>query len=81
MLGTVMLSPKKDEAHLKMVSDALLEIWPGLKNNISKETSNVIPSAVFLLSTKHVKDNVERKLSAVSEKNSKEFMVDILGHV
>ena len=49
------------------------------KRNISNETWNPFLSAMLLLSTKHVEDNVERKISVVPEKKNKEITCDIFG--
>ena len=47
------------------------------KKYISNETCNAFLSAILLFSTKHVEDNVERKISAVPE--NKEIAGDIFG--
>ena len=50
------------------------------EKSISNETCNAFPSAILLLSTKHVEDNVRRNLSNLfSEKKTAEILADIFG--
>ena len=73
MLGPFMLCHKKDELHVKILCDVLIEKCPGLKDSIkvigsaceksiSNETCIAFPSAILLLSTKHVENNVHRNI-------------------
>ena len=91
MLGPLVLCHKKDEVHVKMLCDILIEKCPGLKNSIkvigsdceksiSNETCVAFPSAILLLCTKHVEDNVRRNLpNVLSEKKKEEILADIFG--
>ena len=80
-----MLCQKKDKVHVKMLRDILTEKCSGLKNSIkvigsdceksiSNETCIAFPSAILLLCTKHVEDNVRRNLpNVLSEKRRKKY--------
>ena len=86
-----MLCHKQDEVHVKMLCDILIEKCPGLKNSIkvivsdceksiSSETCIAFPSAILLLRTEHVEDNVRRNLPNVpSEKKKEEILADTFG--
>ena len=86
MLDPLMLRHKKDEVHVKMLCDILIEKVSWIKelsikvirSDCEKSTSNktciAFPSALLPLCTKHVEDNVRRNLPNVpSEKKRKKY--------
>ena len=86
MFDPLMLCHKKDEVHVKMLCDILIEKFPGLMNSvrifgsdcdISNETCIAFPFAILLLCTKHIENNMRRNLPALlSEKMNEEVLAD-----
>ena len=74
-----------------MLRAILIKMYPGFKNSlqvigldseksISNETCIAFPSAILLLNTKHVEDNVRRNMpNVLSEKKKEEILANIFG--
>ena len=82
MLGPVLVCHKKDEKAVKLLCDTLLDVCPGLaenlrvlgadgENRILNGTSNAIPFATLLLCIGHMEENVQKKFARKCHRNQK----------
>ena len=90
MLGPVLICHKKDEHSVKLLCDSIISKYPGLKNHLKvlgadgensilNQTCNEFTSALLLMCTKHVKDNIKQKLPNIEEHEKKEMINDLFG--
>ena len=92
MLGLVLVCHKKDEKAVKLLCDTLLDVCPGIaenlkvlgadgENSILNQTYDAFPFASLLLFIRHIEENVQRNLTknATNTKRN-EVMTVILGN-
>ena len=92
MLGPVLVCHKKDKKAVKLLCDTLLDVCPGLaenvkvlgadgENSILNQTCNEFPFATLLLCIRHIEENFQRKLPKnATDTKRNEVMTTIFGN-